>query len=220
MSRPVLFDCDGVLVDSEILALECELACLAEIGLAFDEESYVQRHLGTSSKDFFAALEAEHQSAFGRPLPADFEARLRQRYREAFDTRLTPIAGVHDALLAHAGPRAVASSSSLAALHRKLDQTGLAGFFGPHVYSAEMVARGKPAPDLFLHAAAALDAEPGDCIVIEDSVNGVRAAVAAGMTAIGFTGGGHCGASHGESLRAAGAGTILGHMDQLAAVLR
>lgn len=216
MRAAILFDCDGVLVDSETLALEVELASLAEIGLVLEPVAYRRRFLGTSAADFFAGLEAEHRVAFGTPLPAGFEARLRQRYREAFDTRLTPIAGVHDLLAALAGPKAVASSSSVAGLARKLEQTRLAAFFGPHVYSAVMVAHGKPAPDLFLHAARGLGVAPEGCVVVEDSVNGVRAAVAAGMAAIGFTGGGHCHPAQGEDLLAAGATAVACDMAELA----
>lgn len=212
MGTAILFDCDGVLVDSEVLAMEVELASLAEIGLAPEPIAYRRRYLGTSAADFFAGLEAEHRGAFGTPLPDGFEARLRRRYREAFDTRLTPIPGVHAMLAGLAGPRAVASSSSVAGLTRKLDRTGLTRFFGPHVYSAEMVARGKPAPDLFLHAARGLGVDPAGCVVVEDSVNGVRAARAAGMAAIGFTGGGHCHPAHGEDLLEAGAAVVAGDM--------
>ena len=216
--RPILFDCDGVLVDSEGLALECELACLAEIGLSFDADDFKQRFLGTSSADFFAGLDDEHRRAFGAPLPESFEPTLRARYRETFDARLERIAGVEEVLHGlHGRPKAVASSSSVAGLHRKLEQTGLADFFDGHVYSAEMVPRAKPAPDLFLHAASELGAAAAECIVIEDSVNGVLAAVAAGMQVIGFTGGSHCGPEHGDRLLANGAIAIVAHMSALPA---
>lgn len=215
----IIFDCDGVLVDSEVLALEIELASLAEIGLTFDPEAYKKRHLGTTAADFFREIEREYRAAFAQPLPEDFRPRVGARYKEAFATRLQPIPGVHAALEALSGPLAVASSSSPAGLVGKLAQTDLARFFGAHVYSAHQVARGKPAPDLFLFAAEALGVAPADCVVVEDAAKGIRAAVDAGMRAIGFTGGGHCSADHGEGLLAEGADLVVAHMDDLAAAL-
>lgn len=217
--NPIIFDCDGVLMDSEVLALEIELTSLAEIGLEFDPEAYKKRHLGTTAADYFREIEAAHREAFGTPLPDGFRERVGARYREAFSTRLQPIPGVHGALEAIAAPMAVASGSSLAGLEVKLAQADLARFFGEHVYSSHQVANGKPAPDLFLFAAARLGVEPATCIVIEDSAKGVRGAVAAGMRAIGFTGGGHCSADHGEGLLAEGADCVVAHMDDLAAAL-
>lgn len=216
----IIFDCDGVLVDSEVLALEIELASLGEIGLEFDPEVYKKQHLGTSAADFFRSLETEHQQKFGRPLPDGFRERVGARYKEAFSTRLQAIPGVHDVLAALTAPLAVASGSSLAGLAIKLDRVALAPFFGPYVYSAQQVTHGKPAPDLFLFAASGLGVDPAKCVVIEDSAKGVRGAVAAGMRAIGFTGGGHCSPDHGDGLMAEGADTVCASMAELATVLR
>jgi HAD superfamily hydrolase (TIGR01509 family) len=187
----VIFDCDGVLVDSEILAHEIEMAVLAEIGLQYDPHDFKARFMGMSDAAFRAALDADARTRLGRPVMAEIGPHMDARYREAMTTRLLAIAGVHEAVASVACAKAVASSSSRKGLEAKLRHTGLWDPFAPHVYSAEHVAQAKPAPDLFLHAAAALRVNAGDCLVIEDSVNGVRAAQAAGMIVWGFAGGAH-----------------------------
>jgi HAD superfamily hydrolase (TIGR01509 family) len=215
----IIFDCDGVLVDSEVLALEIELTSLKEIGLEFDVEAYQKLHLGTTSMEFFREIGNDYRAKFGEPLPEGFRERVGARYREAFSTRLEVIPGVHAALQAVSAPIAVASGSSPAGLQQKLSHTDLIQFFGEHVYSSHQVEHGKPAPDLFLFVADALGVDPAICVVIEDSAKGVQAAVAAGMRAIGFTGGGHCLAGHGEGLLAEGAECIVSHMENLGAAL-
>ena len=123
--------------------------------------------------------------------------------------------GVVAAVSRLAGPRCVASSSDRARIALTLELTGLAHLFGDHIFSGTEVAHGKPAPDLFLHAARTMEVAPADCVVIEDSVLGVQAGVAAGMLVIGFTGGAHAYPGFAERLREAGARTVLGHMDEL-----
>lgn len=215
----VIFDCDGVLVDSEIIAVRAELRALEELGLTYDEDEYVHRHLGTTVDAFFKALEEDHQEAYGRPLPEGFTARLLQDTKDEMDAALEAVPGVHDAVTAVEGPVAVASSSGLARLKFKLEKTDLFQFFDPHIYSGEQVSRGKPAPDLFLFTADNLGIDAAQCIAIEDSVNGVKSAKGAGMTVIGFTGGSHCRPSHGNYLAEAGATVVIDHMDKLAITL-
>ncbi|MEC8371172.1 MAG: HAD-IA family hydrolase [Pseudomonadota bacterium] len=211
----VIFDCDGVLVDSEVLALEIELISLKEIGLEFDIEAYQKRHLGTTSTEFFREIAADYQAKFDAPLPNGFRETIGKRYREAFSTRLQIIDGVHDLLSSLDCPVAVASGSSPEGLAVKLAQVEIEAFFGEHVYSSHQVERGKPAPDLFLFAACALGISPADCIVVEDSAKGIRAAVAAGMRAVGFTGGGHCLNGHGTGLLEEGADLVIDHTGEL-----
>lgn len=206
----VIFDCDGVLVDSEALAIEAELALLAESGLAYDRSEFVTRFLGAPDVDFEAALEADSRARLGRSLPADFLSLVSRARREAYAGRLGEVPGAARAVAAVRGQKAVASSSRVALLRDKLEMTGLAPLFAPHIYSTEQVARGKPAPDIFLFAAERLGVEPRNCLVIEDSLNGVRAGRAAGMAVWGFIGGGHCDAAFGEQLRKAGAERIIG----------
>jgi HAD superfamily hydrolase (TIGR01509 family) len=187
--KAVIFDCDGVLVDSETLALQVELEVLAELGLTFDRDDYVLRFMGLSTEAFHAAMNEEAQRRLGRSIAA--EVRGSGRLRAVMVAHLTEVPGATQAIAALKLPKAIASSGSLQGLERKLKQTGLWDHFAPHVYSADHVTHAKPAPDLFLHAAGALGVAPADCLVLEDSVNGVIAARAAGMTVWGFLGGGH-----------------------------
>ena len=208
----ILFDCDGVLVDSEIVSFEVEAEALAEHGIDVTAHDLLGRFLGTSSAAMFATLEREQ----GVSLPAGFAERTLQRCLTAFDGRLRPIPGIADLLTGLPGPRCVASSSDPPRIRHCLALTGILHHFEPHIFSATQVARGKPAPDLFLFAAGQMGARPERCLVIEDSVAGVTAARAAGMTVLGFTGGGHCLDGHAERLREAGAVEIYGSCPELA----
>ena len=211
----VIFDCDGVLIDSEAIACRADSACLVELGIALAADEILDRYLGISA----AAMCADIEQRLGRALPADFAETLRLRVAAAFETGLAPMPGVAAVLSAIPYRRCVASSSAPERLRHSLSLTGLLHWFEPHVFSATQVARGKPAPDLFRFAATAMQVAPKACVVIEDSVPGVQAAVAAGMRAIGFTGGGHCRPGHAERLRAAGAAAIAGEMDRLPGLL-
>jgi HAD superfamily hydrolase (TIGR01509 family) len=217
-STLLIFDCDGVLIDSEMIACRAEAAYLAEIGIPVSAEEILERYLGISMAVMLADLESRHGQ---RPpgLPPDFADTLRRRTAAAFDAGLHPMPGIETALQMLPHPRCVASSSAPERLRHSLRLTGLLPHFDPHIFSATQVARGKPAPDLFLFAAARMDATPGACVAIEDSVPGVQAAVAAGMRVIGFIGGSHCLPGHAERLRAAGASTICDAMAELGAVL-
>ena len=206
----LIFDCDGVLVDSEPLACRIDAEYLTELGYPFTAEEIVLRFVGVSLKDMVARIEAEH----GRRLPTDFGARLTRRILDRFETELQPVRGVRDAVLALPHRRCVASSSTPDRIALSLRAAGLADLFGD-LFSAVEVKRGKPAPDLFLHAAARMGAAPEECVVIEDSAFGVRAARAAGMRVIGFAGGGHCGPEHKSKLIAAGADRVIADMRQL-----
>ena len=205
----VLFDCDGVLVDSEVIALEVELAMLAELGLPFERADFAARFLGTHDDAFFAALDADSRARRGEPLPPGWPDEMYARRRAEMARRLTVVAGAAEAVAAWPGPKAVASSSRAVFLQRKLEQTGLWDAFEPHVYSADLVARGKPHPDIFLYAAEQIGVAPERCLVIEDSANGVLAARAAGMACWGFIGGGHCDESSAAPLLRAGAERVL-----------
>jgi HAD superfamily hydrolase (TIGR01509 family) len=206
----LIFDCDGVLVDSEVLACEIDARILTRIGLPYSAQDIARKFVGVSFKDMVARLEAEHACT----LPADLASQIDSALFASFETDLKPIAGVREAILSLPYPRCVASSSTPDRIALSLRITGLSDLFD-HVFSATQVARGKPAPDLFLHAAAQMEAGPESCVVIEDSAAGVQAALAAGMRVIGFTGGGHCGPEHAEKLRQAGATVIIQQMTQL-----
>jgi len=198
----VIFDCDGVLVDSEVLALEVELAMLAEQGLSFEREDYVARFMGLSHDAFHDAIDAEARTRIGRSVSDRIRDELAARLRQTMIARLTEVPGAGAAVAGTPLLKAVASSSTREGLERKLRQVGLWSHFEPHVYSADHVAKAKPAPDLFLHAAARMRVNPADCLVVEDSAVGVAAGVAAGMTVIGFVGGGHASEHQVGALRA------------------
>lgn len=210
MSQPtaIIFDCDGVLVDSESIVMRVERDLLAEVGLEFDTAEYIARFTGLSYDDYFAALDAERRKRTGEGLPRDLYDRIKDESVAVVERELEEIPGIHTLMEAVTVPTAVASSSFPWSLDMKLKKTGLYNRFAPHIYSTKLVPHGKPAPDIFLYVAERLGVTPSGCAVIEDSVNGVRAAVAAGMEAWGFTGGGHADPGLAERLTAAGAQSV------------
>lgn len=209
-----IFDCDGVLVDSELIALEVLSVMMSEAGMPMSVDACRDAFMGRHAADIAQAMEG----LVGRPLPGE-RARMRERMQARLKGELVAVPGIARALQQLDGPRCVASSSDPARIRLTLELTGLSGFFGDHIFSGIEVARGKPAPDLFLHAAATMGATPDACVVIEDSVLGVQAGVAAGMPVVGFTGGAHAYAGFAERLRDAGAAAIVTHMDDLPAAL-
>ncbi|MEH6696891.1 MAG: HAD-IA family hydrolase [Hyphomonas sp.] len=201
----LIFDCDGVLVDSEAIHVAVEMELLREMGLAYEWDAYLSRFVGLGVPEFHAAL-AEDYAALGQgPFPDDFGSRLHGRAWPRIESELTALPGAAALAGRFEGPCAVASSSITPKLRRKLALTGLSNTFAPHIYSADQVTRGKPAPDLFLFAADRIKTDPATCLVLEDSVHGVTSALAAGMTAFGFTGGGHADSGLSARLLAAGA---------------
>jgi HAD superfamily hydrolase (TIGR01509 family) len=187
-SKPdlVIFDCDGVLVDSEMLSCQCLSEALGEYGIELGIEQVLQLFLGKSA----AALTLYWRQR-GQPLPETFLPELKSRVRERFRRSLQPIPGIGPLLSSLRTPFCVASSSDLDRVALSLVLTGLAPHFGDRLYTSQMVPRGKPAPDLFLYAAAQMKTTPMRTLVVEDSVSGVAAAKAAGMTVWGFVGGSH-----------------------------
>jgi HAD superfamily hydrolase (TIGR01509 family) len=211
----VIFDCDGVLVDSEPIINRAHAQVLTACGYPITEEVLVERFCGMSDPEMLEIIERE----WGCALPASYAERVGLMIQAGFRQSLAPIDGVAEALDSLALPICVASSSSLAQIRQKLKITGLLGRFGEHLFSATMVARGKPAPDLFLYAARNLMTAPDRCLVIEDSPAGIDAALAAGMTAIGFAGGSHCGPEHGARLQKHGAALVIHDMLELATAM-
>jgi HAD superfamily hydrolase (TIGR01509 family) len=181
----LIFDCDGVLVDSEPIAVRIDVEMLAEVGVTMTAEEVIERFVGRSPE----VIVAETEARLGRRMPEGWFARGEARIREAYATELQPVPGIVEALGAIEDPVCVASSSGHENLRYKLELTGLYERFAPHIFSATEVANGKPAPDLFLHAASRMGAAPEDCVVIEDSRYGVEAARAAGMDVCGYAGG-------------------------------
>lgn len=220
MPAAVIFDCDGVLVNSEEIYRRIETERLAAIGLRYDPDDYAERFLGVTIDAYASGLDSDFRRQYGRPLPEGFIDHLLAVTLEAVKRELAAHDGVLDVVRAIGAAKAVASSSGQSRLETKLRQVGLFDHFAPHVYSADAVRHGKPAPDLFLHAAASLEVAPADCVVIEDSVNGVKAGVAAGMRVVGYVGGRHCSPRQAAQLRAAGAREVIDHFDQLLDTVR
>ncbi|MDT0681888.1 HAD family hydrolase [Roseicyclus sp. F158] len=187
LPRLVIFDCDGVLVDSELLSAEVLLDVVREAGGRIEAADVYERFLGRSMASVVEILRDEHDCE----LTEAHLLQIRQRLFARFETDLGAIPHVAEAIARIGAPVCVASSSQPERIRLSLSLTGLLPLFEGRIYSATMVPRGKPAPDLFLHAAARMGADPAECVVIEDSVAGLRAARAAGMRTLAFTGGSH-----------------------------
>lgn len=183
----LIFDCDGVVIDSEVISARMLIAELEGHGVRIDLDFVARHFLGRS----YPTVLAEVRRTFGIALPDRFEADYRARLLDAFARGLAEMPGVRAVLAALDRPYCLATSSSPERVARSLSLTDLGRFFEGRVFTASRVARGKPAPDLFLLAAAEMGADPADCLVIEDSLTGVRAGLAAGMEVWRFTGGSH-----------------------------
>jgi HAD superfamily hydrolase (TIGR01509 family) len=179
----VIFDCDGVLVDSERLAVRTEAQILASLGWPLTEAEVVDRFVGRSAEYMHAQIEQQ----LGRPV--DWEREFESRYRDVFERELRPVEGIVEVLQALRTPTCVASSGTHAKIRFSLRLTGLLDFFQDRIFSVQDVPRGKPEPDLFLYAAERMGIAPTMCAVVEDSPSGLEAALAAGMRVFAFAGG-------------------------------
>lgn len=211
----LIYDCDGVLVDSEVLACEGLAELMTTLGRPTTTAECARAFVGRSRADVLRRA----GEMLGRPIPDDLGAEAGARLLARFRRELQPVPGAAEAVAALPYPRCVASSSVPERLALSLELTGLAPLFGPHVYSATQVANGKPAPDLLLFAARSVGEDPARAIVIEDSVLGIAAARAAGMAAIGFAGGSHATADLPAELAAAGADAVVTAMAALPAAI-
>jgi HAD superfamily hydrolase (TIGR01509 family) len=207
----IIFDCDGVLVDSEVISCRVHADVLTRHGYPISAEQVRQRFLGRTTHD--ATAEVERQ--LGRPLGETYDLERRTTLLAALADKVEAIPHLHDTLDAIDARICVASSAAHDKIFTTLSRTGLYQRFAPNIFSGTQVSHGKPAPDLFLLAAGQMAALPGRCVVIEDSIPGVTGARAAGMTVLGFHGGSHCRPGDGEVLRAAGAAVTFDDMRQL-----
>jgi HAD superfamily hydrolase (TIGR01509 family) len=183
----VVFDCDGVLVDTEEIGARISAQVLTRLGWTLTTQEALDRFLGCTEQ-YFAEQAELH---LGRPLPADWEDTVESLCEAAYATELQPVRGVEavlDELSTLAVPVCVASNGSHEKMRRTLGSTGLHSRFDGRIFSAQDVARGKPAPDLYLHAARVMGTEPSRCVVVEDSPRGVESARSAGMSCIGYAG--------------------------------
>ena len=179
----VIFDCDGVLVDSERLAVRTEAEILSDLGWPLSEAEIIERFVGRSA----AYMHQEIERHMGRRV--DWDSEFESRYRDVFERELVPVPGVIEALAQITTPVCVASSGSQERMRFTLGKTGLFDRFEGRIFSVDEVAQGKPAPDIFLFAAERMGVSPDRCAVIEDSVSGVTAGLAAGMAVFAFVGG-------------------------------
>jgi HAD superfamily hydrolase (TIGR01509 family) len=207
----VIFDCDGVLVDSEVISCRAHAETLTRHGYPITAEQVLVRFLGVSDREARQSIERE----IDRKLPDDFEQQVKAATLKFYEGDLQAIAHVGDAIGAIRLPKCVASSGTPEKIRHGLTCAGLYDQLAPHIFSATQVDRGKPAPDLFLFAAEQMKVQPAQCLVIEDSVPGVAGGRAAGMTVLGFHGGSHCQPGHAELLRAAGAAVTFDDMRAL-----
>lgn len=209
----IIFDCDGVLVDSEIIAAQVESRLLSENGYPIEAAALAERFAGLTWKDILLAVEKEA----GIPIQASLLDKSERILDEKLARDVRAIEGVARAVSRIALPRCICSNSSSRRLEAMLKRARLYEIFAPNIFSAKDLPSGrtKPAPDIFLHACEAMKAEAGRTIVVEDSVHGVQGARAAGMRVIGFTGGAHSWRSHADHLTEAGAETVINRMRDL-----
>jgi len=212
----VIFDCDGVLVDSEILVAKTYSRTFESAGIRISEDDLLCRFVGISDADMFRTLEQET----GIKLSGHLDGLTQSLVLEVLEKELQAIPGIHELLADLTLPACVASSSTPVKLEHSLSLVGLHEHFAPNIFSSMMVANGKPAPDLFLLAAERMGCAPERSLVIEDSIAGVRSALAAGMPVIGFAGASHCNDGHAAALKLAGAIETAHSMQELRAVLR
>jgi HAD superfamily hydrolase (TIGR01509 family) len=215
--KPIIFDFDGVIVDSEPLANRALAETLTAMGMPTTTEEAMRDYIGLRMSDCVLAVARIH----GRKPPEDFVDACRARAANLLRENLQPVRGAPVFIRSCIAARtAIASSSSVRGINNSLELVGLAGHFDGRIFSAADIERGKPHPDIFLHAARGLNAAPADCIVIEDGTLGVKGAVAAGMTVIGLTAGSHCGPDHAHRLREAGAHVVANSYAEIAAMMR
>ena len=212
----IIFDCDGVLVDSEVISCRAHADVLTRHGYPITSEQVSERFLGRSTKQANLEIETE----LGRKLPEAYHGDLQDELFRAFEADLEAIRGIHDVLNVVTQRVCVASSGSHPRMQVSLGSTGLYDRLMPNIFSSSQVTNGKPAPDLFLFAARQMGVPPERCVVVEDSLAGIAGARAAGMKVLGFCGGSHCGADHAETLCRAGADLTFSDMHQLPELVR
>ncbi|CAB3727839.1 6-phosphogluconate phosphatase [Achromobacter deleyi] len=216
--RLVIFDCDGVLIDSEIIAARAQSRALAEHGIAITPQEAARRFAGIPDADMWQTLQDEN----ARVLPEDFPRAYADRLQDTFRQELRALPGVRETLAAlreRGIEYCVASSSTPPKLEAALKLVGLWEEFAPHVFSTAQVAHGKPAPDVFLFAARQMRAAILDCVVVEDSVPGVRAARAARMRAVGYVGASHNGPDQRQRLLDEGAFEVIDDLQRLTDII-
>lgn len=213
----IIFDADGVLVDSEIIAAKVETELYRQHGFDRDPQDFVREFAGLPSSEIKQRIEEE----IGKGLPDDLLQTIERKIDERLAKDVVSIEGVETMLDGLDDPRCVCSNSSIERLEITFKKTGLHDRFRPYIFSALSLdhTEPKPAPDIFLHAAGELETDPSECLVVEDSVHGVAGAVAAGMRVIGFVGGSHSYPGHSELLMEVGAETVTRRLAEIPPII-
>jgi HAD superfamily hydrolase (TIGR01509 family) len=214
-AKLIIFDCDGVLIDSEIVVCRLVGEAFTHLGHPLTLDEVIRRFAGRPEPEMIAEIERD----WGRPVPPEYFVEIRKSIAHAYATELRAVRGVAEVLERIRIPICVASSSYPEKLKLGLETVGLYRRFAPNLISATFVAHGKPAPDVFIYAAGWMRTPIPDCIAIEDSIPGVRSARAAGLRVFGFTGGSHCPPEHGDRLLEAGAERVIREIHELEALL-
>lgn len=212
----IIFDCDGVLVETESLANQIEVDSLKALGYNFTLEEYIDLALGLHNHRVEALLKEKYHI----DLPKEYWEKTCQKQKEVFEAELVAVEGISHALATLPNPKCVASSSNMQRLHLTLGITHLLPYFDGRIYSTEFVKRGKPFPDIYLYAAEKMGFSPAECVVIEDSLAGIEGALAAKMTVLAFGGGKHITPRMRERLQASGASRFFDSMQDLPAILQ
>ena len=214
-TKLIIFDCDGVLIDSEIVVCRLVSEAFTRLGYAITLDEGIRRFAGRPEPEMIEEIERD----WGRWVPPEYFEEMKARVAEAYRTELRSVPGVVETLDRVRVPICVASSSAPEKLRLGLETAGLLRPFGGNLVSVSYVARGKPAPDVFLYAAGWMRTPIADGLVVEDSIPGVTAARAAGLRVVGFCGGSHCPRGHADRLRQAGAEHVLGRFDDLESIM-
>lgn len=219
MSKPqlILFDCDGVLVDSEFIAAQVESELLTDAGYPISPEEVAERFAGLTWPSILMEIEREASL----PISASLIEKSRKMMIERIKKELLPVDSIEEVVSQLKYPKAICSNSSTEGLELMLKRSSLYEAFAPHIYAAREVGNkeAKPAPNVYLYAAQQFGVDPKNCFVIEDSSHGVQAARSAGMRVIGFTGGAHSFPGHADKLTEAGAETVINRHRDLPAVI-
>ncbi len=214
-TRLIIFDCDGVLIDSEIVVCRLVGEAMTRLGHPLSTVEVIRRFAGRPEREMIAEIERD----WGRSVPPEYFAEMKELVVEAYRTELRAVSGVAEVLDWLKIPICVASSSAPEELRLGLETVGLLPRFGSNLISAIYVAHGKPAPDVFIYAAGWMRTPIAECVVVEDSLPGVRAARAAGLRVFGFTGGSHCPPGHDVLLLEAGGERVLHEFAELESLL-
>ena len=212
----VIFDCDGVLIDSEVIMARAHARAFSAAGWATDEQTVIDRFAGVADPTMYRIVETE----LGCALPHDHAANVSSLIQQAYHDELQAVPGIHEIIDDLPVTCCVASNSSRGKVEAGLRATGLYAKLTPHIFTASMVATGKPAPDLFILAADRLGVLPQNCLVVEDTITGITAARAANMTALGFCGGSHCRSGDGQLLLEHGADLVIDDMSDFKTAMK